>query len=169
MRAELSGGGRIEVRGDETIATPVVDGPASVTVTPGDPTEVTGNMNDEALVRVPAQVDLQLTINAGGAKLHGIHGRLDATFNVGDVDVDCALTSGESRILANCGTLKITFAPGSAVTVRQRCSGDLTTDAGFRPSGRGQWTLGAGNARLDIDGNLGSVILASQAAPDDLL
>ena len=167
VRAELSGGGRIEVRGDDTITTPTVEGPASATVTAGDPATVAGNVESEALVRVPAEVDLELIINAADAKLHGIRGQVDATFNVGDVDVDCLLSSGDSRILANCGTLKITFPPGSGVTVTQGCSGDLQLHGDFRRAGRGQWALASGAARLQLNGNLGAIILSGPTAVDD--
>jgi hypothetical protein len=166
VRVELNGPDLAEVVGDEGLAEPYVEGPASVrTITDDDRYRLTAELSDDALVHVPAAVDLELVVNSPDVTVRQIRGRLDADLNVGNASLGLiTLTQGESRVRANCGDLTLIFTPGSDVTVRQRCCGSLSAEGGFVKTGRGVWTLGAGTASLEIDGNLGSITLVGSGA-----
>lgn len=160
VSAVLNGSELIEVVGDDSATEARIDGPADVAERDGG--GLVGNMGDEAVMVVPRQVDLDVTINSSDGIICAIDGTLRATFNVGTAQVTGFLPRGESRIEANCGDLIISFAPGADVVVVQRCAGSLSADDGFIKSGRGERTLGTGAARLEITGNIGDIILNSR-------
>lgn len=160
MAAVLNGSELIEVVGDVSATEARIDGPAEVAEQEGG-RRLVANMGDEAALIVPRQVDLDVTINSSDGTIRDIDGTLRAMFNVGTAQLTGFLPRGESRIDANCGDLIISFAPDADVVVVQQCGGSLSADDGFIKSGRGERTLGAGTARLEITGHIGDIVLHS--------
>ncbi|HVX47501.1 MAG TPA: hypothetical protein VHC49_26670 [Mycobacteriales bacterium] len=161
IKAVLSGGGLIQVLGDDAAEDAHVDGPASVSVwTERYRTRITGDVNADAVLLVPAGVHLELEANGTDVTVDGFHGTLDAVFNVSTARVNARIDRGESRIYANCSTLDVELAAGSDVIVTQKCAARM--DATVQKSGRGQWTVGDGAGRLELAGNLGSIALNAE-------
>ncbi|MGH3490977.1 MAG: hypothetical protein ACRDP8_24070, partial [Actinopolymorphaceae bacterium] len=99
VHAQLSGGGLVEVAGDDTATEARVDGPNNCMLsTDGTRTKVSGQLGDEGLLVVPARAELDIEVNSGEARLIGLRGVLRARLNVGDAVVECALTRGHSTI-----------------------------------------------------------------------
>lgn len=119
---------------------------------------VTINGADEGInVQVHPDLELDLQINAAGARIRDVNGSLNAHLNVGDVNVNGRFDRGESRLYCNAGDVNVTLDPGSDVRlrvsphVRWQVGTDLTT------TGLGEWVMGDGNALLEIHGSFGGV------------
>lgn len=159
VSAMLSGGGRIEVQGGSVDA-PRVDGPARCNIT-GDEahTRIEGQIGDDGVLLVPDDCDLRLHLNGASAAIVGIRGTLDATINAGDVDIECELDEGDSRLRLNAGELHLRFGARSDVRVKVLAPTSVHGDGSISKVGRGEWLLGEGRATLEIDGNLGAITL----------
>ena len=154
VHASLNAAGRIEIAGDDADEVRF-EGPHRGTVDrDGDTVHVEGQVGDDTLLVVPANAHLHLELNGGEALLRGVSGSFQAHLNVGDVQLEAKLTEGESRIDANAGNVTVVLTPDSDVRVAVRCPAQYDIDERLNKVGRGEWVLGDGTARLEIDGNL---------------
>jgi hypothetical protein len=158
--AKLSGGGLIEVAGDESASEVGIEGPHECSVhATGDVVEVSGNVGDDTLLVYPAAAHLDVVANGSEAVVRGVRGTLRALFNVGEARVEGVLSDGDSAIVANVGVLDVAFQPDSDVLVTVRCVAHVDAGAGLRKVGRGEWSVGAGSGRLEISGHPGTISL----------
>ena len=158
VRAKLSGRGLVEVVG-ESVQVARLEGPHSASLhQSGEVTEVVGDVGDDSLLVVPADVRLDLEVNSPRARIHGLHGQLRAQLNVGEARVEGRFDEGSSEIAANVGQLEIVLLPGSDVRVSLQCAAHV--EAGDIPKvGRGEWLVGNGTAELAISGRPGTISL----------
>jgi hypothetical protein len=158
--AKLSGGGLIEIAGDESALEARIEGPNNCSVqSSGDDIEVSGQVGDDALVVYPAAAHLDVVANGAEAVVRGISSTFRARLNVGQARVEGLLTSGSSEIEANVGQLDIAFRPDSDVRVVVRCAAHTEAGEGLRKVGRGEWAVGSGSALLEIKGHPGAISL----------
>ncbi|MGW5366380.1 hypothetical protein [Actinopolymorpha pittospori] len=155
VHVSLNAAGTIEIAGEEDADEVRLEGPHRGTVDrDGDNVHVEGQVGDDTLLVVPANAHLHLELNGGDALVRGVGGPLHAHLNVGDVRLEAKLTEGESRIDANAGNVTVVLSPDSDVRVTARCPAEYDIDQRLKKVGRGEWALGDGTARLEIDGNL---------------
>jgi hypothetical protein len=160
--ATLNGGGTIEVEGDD-VDSPRVEGPARVrTSQSAGGYRVEGMVGDDAVLIVPDDADLRLQLNGASARLAGLRGCIDATMNVGDVELTWEPADGASRLQLNAGNLHVRFGPRADVAVTVHAPTSVHADDSFVKQGRGVWLLGDGRAQLEIDGNLGAILLEAE-------
>jgi hypothetical protein len=160
IRAELSGGGLIEVIGDDSLDAAKTVGPFSGDMREdGDEVVISGSLGDQGAVLVNPDLELEVTINAADGRISGVRAPLRATFNTGDAAVAGRFDHGHSRLYCNVGSVHLTLTAGSDVTVAVVTPGQVRADPSLVNTGRGEWTLGSGTARLEIDGHLGQVII----------
>jgi hypothetical protein len=160
IRARLSAGGLIEVRGDDDTDEPRLEGPHSARIQRSDGAfDITGNIGPDALLIIPRTADLILETNSSSARVTGLRGTLQALFNVGYARVEGTFAQGRSTIVANVGELDIHLLPGSNVHTTVNCAARIKADDSLRSAGRGQWTVGNGTAHLDISGTPGTIYL----------
>ena len=109
--------------------------------------EVTaGSLNTE---RVPHLGKVRVT--AGGAKLLDVHEINDALIQAGQATIKGAITSGRNRIRAESGSLSITLADESNVTVKGEAQlGKVSWTGGHNGAGD-EVVMGNGSAKLDIE------------------
>jgi hypothetical protein len=160
VHVELDSSSEIEIAGKTGALEPYLEGPHSVEVHESDGGfEVHGRLGDDGLLVVPADADLTVQANGGSLKLSGIRGSLDADLNVGRADIRCAFTRGESRIDANVGKLHVGLDLSSNVTIQVTSATSIRVSDDLVKTGRGMWTYGNGDARLQISGNISRVVL----------
>ena len=109
--------------------------------------EVTaGSLNTE---RVPHLGKVRVT--AGGAKLLDVHEINDALIQAGQATIKGAITTGRHRIRAESGSLSITLADESNVTVKGDAQlGKVSWSGGHNGAGD-EVVMGNGSAKLDIE------------------
>jgi hypothetical protein len=109
--------------------------------------EVTaGSLNTE---RVPHLGKVRVT--AGGAKLLDVGEINDALIQAGQATISGAITTGRNRIRAESGSLSITLADHSNVTVKGDTQlGKLSWTGGHNGAGD-EVVMGNGSAKLDIE------------------
>ncbi|MBE1612613.1 hypothetical protein [Actinopolymorpha pittospori] len=155
VHVSLNAAGTIEIAGEEGTDDVWFEGPHRGKVNrDGDNVHVEGQVGDDTLLVVPGNAHLHLELNGGDALVRGVGGPFHAQLNVGDVRVEAKLTEGESRIDANAGNVTVVLSPDSDVRVTARCPAEYDIDQRLNKVGRGEWALGDGTARLEIDGNL---------------
>lgn len=155
-------GGPITVSCESDTAVPYADGPASVKIE-GDADAgytVQGDLGDDSAILLPTAIDLRLEANGDDFELTGIDGTLTAQLNVGDIRIEGRFSEGESRIEANAGDIHLRLRPGSDVEVISRAPARIHAE-GLEHTGRGRWTLGGGTAKIEIAGNLGSIMITA--------
>ena len=109
--------------------------------------EVTaGSLNTE---RVPHLGKVRVT--AGGAKLLDVREINDALIQAGQATIHGAITSGRNRIRAESGSLSITLADESNVTVKGDAQLGKVSWAGGHSGAGDEVVLGNGSAKLDIE------------------
>jgi hypothetical protein len=109
--------------------------------------EVTaGSLNTE---RVPHLGKVRVT--AGGAKLLDVGEINDALIQAGQATIHCAITTGRSRIRAESGSLSITLADESNVTVKGDAQLGKVSWAGGHSGAGDEVVMGNGSAKLDIE------------------
>jgi hypothetical protein len=155
----LNGRGSIDVVCDAGVTEPYADGPNTVTVErSASGFTVSGDVGDDSVVMLPNDLDLTISVNGDGFSLVGLVGTVSADLNCGDVAISGVFAQGDSRIHANTGDIDLTFLTGSDVEVIANAPSTLNAD-GLEHVGRGRWSLGAGTAKLNIDGNVGGINL----------
>lgn len=155
----LNGRGSIDVVCAADVTEPYAEGPNTVTVERLDNGfTVSGDVGDDSVVMLPSDLDLTISVNGDGFSLSGLVGTLSADLNCGDVSISGVFARGDSRIHANTGDIDVTFLTGSDVEVIASAPSSLNAD-GLEHVGRGRWSLGAGTAKLNIDGNVGGISL----------
>jgi hypothetical protein len=109
--------------------------------------EVTaGSLNTE---RVPHLGKVRVT--AGGAKLLDVGEINDALIQAGQATISGAITSGRNRIRAESGSLSVTLADHSNVTVKGDAQlGKVSWTGGHNGAGD-EVVMGNGSAKLDIE------------------
>ena len=109
--------------------------------------EVTaGSLNTE---RVPHLGKVRVT--AGGAKLLDVGEINDALIQAGQATISGAITSGRNRIRAESGSLSITLADHSNVTIKGDAQlGKVSWTGGHNGAGD-EVVMGNGSAKLDIE------------------
>jgi hypothetical protein len=109
--------------------------------------EVTaGSLNTE---RVPHLGKVRVT--AGGAKLLDVAEINDALIQAGQATIHGAITSGRNRIRAESGSLSITLADESNVTVKGDAQLGKVSWAGGHSGAGDEVVMGNGSAKLDIE------------------
>jgi hypothetical protein len=155
----LNGPGAIDVVCDANVTEPYAEGPNTVTVERTDNGfTVSGDVGDDSVVMLPSDLDLTISVNGDGFSLAGLDGTVSADLNCGDATISGVFARGESRIHANAGEIDLTFMTGSDVEVIANTPSTLNAD-GLEHVGRGRWSLGAGTAKLNIDGNVADIFL----------
>jgi len=155
----LNGPGTIDVVCAADVTEPYAEGPNTVTVERSDNGfTVSGDVGDDSVVMLPSDLDLTISVNGDGFSLAGLVGTVSADLNCGDVTISGVFARGDSRIHANTGDIDLTFLTGSDVEVIANAPSTLNA-AGLEHVGRGRWSLGAGTAKLNIDGNVGGINL----------
>jgi hypothetical protein len=109
--------------------------------------EVTaGSLNTE---RVPHLGKVRVT--AGGAKLLDVGEINDALIQAGQATISAAITTGRNRIRAESGSLSVTLADHSNVTVKGDAQlGKVSWTGGHNGAGD-EVVMGNGSAKLDIE------------------
>lgn len=164
-RTQVSAGFRgqlitIECEPDTTV--PYVDGPASVGVD-GDAEQgffIDGQLGNDAAIMLPAEIDLRLDVNGTDFTLTGIDGTIAAELNVANLSIEGRFADGQSRIEANAAGVELRLRPGSDVEVISRSAAMMHVE-GLEHTGRGRWSLGAGTAKFEIGGHLGSITVSA--------
>jgi hypothetical protein len=109
--------------------------------------EVTaGSLNTE---RVPHLGKVRIT--AGGAKLLDVREINDALVQAGQATIHGAITTGRNRIRAESGSLSITLADESNVTVHGDAQLGKVSWAGGHSGAGDEVVMGNGSAKLDIE------------------
>jgi hypothetical protein len=109
--------------------------------------EVTaGSLNTE---RVPHLGNVRVT--AGGAKLLDVCEINDALIQAGQATIHGAITTGRNRIRAESGSLSITLADESNVTVKGDAQLGKVSWVGGHSGAGDEVVMGNGSARLDIE------------------
>jgi hypothetical protein len=109
--------------------------------------EVTaGSLNTE---RVPHLGKVRVT--AGGAKLLDVGEINDALIQAGQATIHGAITTGRNRIRAESGSLSITLADESNVTVKGDAQLGKVSWAGGHSGAGDEVVMGNGSAKLDIE------------------
>jgi hypothetical protein len=109
--------------------------------------EVTaGSLNTE---RVPHLGKVRVT--AGGAKLLDVREINDALIQAGQATIHGAIGTGRNRIRAESGSLSITLADESNVTVKADAQLGKVSWAGGHSGAGDEVVMGNGSARLDIE------------------
>ncbi len=109
--------------------------------------EVTaGSLNTE---RVPHLGKVRVT--AGGAKLLDVAEINDALIQAGQATIQGAITTGRNRIRAESGSLSITLADESNVTVKGDAQLGKVSWAGGHSGAGDEVVMGNGSAKLDIE------------------
>ena len=109
--------------------------------------EVTaGSLNTE---RVPHLGKVRVT--AGGAKLLDVREINDALIQAGQATIQGAITTGRNRIRAESGSLSITLADESNVTVKGDAQLGKVSWAGGHSGAGDEVVMGNGSAKLDIE------------------
>lgn len=158
VHIELNSSGEIDIVGNAGVLEPYLEGPHSVEVDEDDGVfEVHGQLGDDGLLVIPADVELTLEANGGSLNLRGIRGSLNGELNVGRADIHAAFTRGQSRIDANVGKLHISLHPESTVRVQVSSATSMRVSDDLVKTGRGTWTYGDGQAGLEIAGNISRV------------
>jgi hypothetical protein len=109
-------------------------------------------------IRAPIKAEVQ----AGSTRLEDFSFPIDLDVQAGSVKAYGKLTEGKSRISCQAGSVKLELDPGSSVKINAKTSfgkvslPDVPMVAGVGGA-RSQAQLGAGEATLDIDSELGSV------------
>lgn len=161
IRARLSGGGLIEVVGDDRVSGVEVEGPNSCTVRGRDDSiDVAGDLGEQAVVRVNPDADLEVEINGADGAITGLRGSLQAVFNTANARIRGRFDHGDSRVYCNVGTVHLTLERGSDVRVVVRAVAQVDADHAMVNTGRGVWQFGTGAAAFEIGGNLGNVVIA---------
>lgn len=142
--------GDVDVRLDDSLDAPEVDGPEGVSVRPTDrgyemvyeegssfiDRLLSGKIGRDFHVRLPAGMGLDLRIKAGDIDIHGVpylKGHIlagdvrasglrgiDLTMSAGDLDLSLELTEGEHRIAMTAGDMDVRLTPASHVKVTGR-------------------------------------------------
>jgi hypothetical protein len=160
VHIELNSSGEIDIVGNADALEPYLEGPHSVEVNENDGVfEVHGQLGDDGLLVIPADVELTLEANGGSLSLHGIRGSLIGELNVGRADIHAAFTRGQSRIDANVGKLHISLHPDSTVRVQVSSATSIRVSDDLVKTGRGMWTYGDGQAGLEIAGNISRLVI----------
>ena len=109
--------------------------------------EVTaGSLNTE---RVPHLGKVRVT--AGGAKLLDVGEINDALIQAGQATISGAITSGRNRIRAESGSLSITLADHSNVTIKGDAQLGKVSWSGGHSGAGDEVVMGNGSAKLDIE------------------
>ena len=168
VRIELNSGSEIEIVGNAGALEPYVEGPHSVRVRDLDGVfEVEGQLGDDGLLVIPADVDLSIEANAASLSLSGIRGSLVGELNVGDADIRAAFTRGRSRIDANVGDLHVVLHPDSNVRIQVLSATSIHVSEELVKIGRGVWTYGDGDAGLEITGHIGQIVVDVEVDIDE--
>ena len=109
--------------------------------------EVTaGSLNTE---RVPHLGKVRVT--AGGAKLLDVGEINDALIQAGQATISGAITSGRNRIRAESGSLSVTLADHSNVTIKGDAQLGKVSWTGGHSGAGDEVVMGNGSAKLDIE------------------
>jgi catechol 2,3-dioxygenase-like lactoylglutathione lyase family enzyme len=154
---QVNAGGEVQVAFDSSAPPGQIRGSHGVWSI-ADHGYVTINGADEAIeLQVNPDLELDLQINAAGARIRDVSGRLNAHLNVGEVVVNGRFDHGESRLYCNAGDINVTLEPGSDVRLRVSPHVRWQVDTDLTTTGLGEWVMGEGTALLDIHGSFGSV------------
>ena len=105
------------------------------------------------------------TVAAGSAKIDDFEGPISLAVSAGSVSARGRLTSGESRIDCDAGSVSLLLTRGSSVSIRARSDLGKVSLPGSHSSDGRSWllggtseaTVGTGQANLDIRVNMGGV------------
>jgi hypothetical protein len=105
---------------------------------------------------------LRAAVSAGSAVFKDITGPMEATVTAASLSVSGPLRRGHSRITCDMGTATVRLEPGASVRVKVRSNlGKATVDIPGAEQDDRSYVVGAGEAQLDIEGNLSSVSVSS--------
>ncbi|GAC1478993.1 MAG: hypothetical protein PVSMB9_02050 [Candidatus Dormibacteria bacterium] len=111
----------------------------------------------------PIRADVQ----AGSLKIDGLRGPIQASVQAGSLKAAGVLSQGASRITCEAGSVSIHLERGSDVRISARASlGKVTlpgTGGGITRGGASEATVGTGQASLQIESMMGSVIVSAGA------
>lgn len=129
-------------------------------------------------VRMNPDLALQVNVQAGNVRVHGVRGPisgevqagncvidgfrapLDLSVQAGNVNASGRIDGGESRIRCEMGSTKLTLERGSSVRIKTRTTlGKIAVlgEKGALGTGGRDTTLGSGAGSLDVDCTMGSV------------
>jgi hypothetical protein len=117
-------------------------------------------LGDDAVLVIPADVDLVTDLHGADASLRNIRGSLQAEVHAGSFQCEAALIRGDSRIEAHVGDLNLTLDPSSNVHVIVRAVAMTNVSPRLKKVGRGEWQFGDGSSTLEITGELGSISIS---------
>jgi len=109
----------------------------------------------------PIRADVQ----AGSLKIEGLRSALQASVQAGSLKVSGVVREGASRISCEAGSVNVRLEQGSSVQVAVRSSlGKVTLPGVSGAVGRGasEATIGAGQATLQIESTMGSVLVSAE-------
>lgn len=159
--AHVHGPSMLEIVGVADIEEIHAYGPSEVTTsTEGDVTEVECQLGDEAVLMIPADVELTTDLNGGEAAIRDFRGTLQAEVNAGSFRCEAALTRGASTINANVGQLDLILDPTSNVHITVKAIAGLDVSPRLRKVGRGEWEFGDGSSTLEISGHSGAISIS---------
>jgi hypothetical protein len=106
-------------------------------------------------------------VQAGSLLVQGFVGPIDLSTSAGSIRGEGSLKAGSSRIRCEMGSVRIALASESDVRISATTQmGKVNLDGGAEARGRGRWsqkqetTYGAGTADLDIEAQMGSVVVS---------
>lgn len=106
-------------------------------------------------------------VQAGSLTVQGFRGPLDLSASAGSIRGEGTLAEGTSRIRCEMGSVRIELAADSDVRVTAMTQvGRLHLDQGSDVAGPGGWsrrqeaTYGAGTAALEVESQMGSVVVS---------
>jgi hypothetical protein len=98
---------------------------------------------------------IRCSVSAGAASLRQVTGPLQGSVSAGSLSMSGPLRTGESKISCDMGAVSVRLDDGADVRIRVRSAlGKVAVDL---PDDDGEYVVGKGTARLDIDANLGAV------------
>ncbi len=109
---------------------------------------------------------IKADVQAGSARIDGFEKQLDVTVQAGSVNASGTLTWGASRIGCDAGSVRVALDPSSSVQIHAHTSIGRISLPGrqSRASIGGEHleaTVGAGDATLEIESSMGSVVVTA--------
>lgn len=109
---------------------------------------------------------IKADVQAGSARIDDFQKQLDITVQAGSVNASGKLTWGASRIACDAGSVRVALDPASSVNIHAHTSMGRISLPGRQSRGTigGEHvdaTLGGGDATLEIENSMGSVVVTA--------